>query len=213
MNKLSSSSYFEILVEGTSDVSLIEAVMTRKFGLAVGKHFRVHPHQGRGHLPKNLQEMQNKKDKSLLNQLPAKLKGFSHLSDSHCLIVLIDVDRDNSDELIKSLDDMLLKITKRPKHVLFRLAIEEMESWLIADTSAIAEAYPNAKIGQLKKYQPDQICGAWEKLAQALGKTDLGSITGKHKEEWVRKISPYLDLDNPPSPSFRKFIDSIQQYV
>lgn len=213
MSKSSSSPYFEILVEGTSDVSLIEAVMTRRFGFVAGEHFRVHPHQGRGCLPRNLYETPNKKDKSLLNQLPAKLKGFSHQSDSHYLIVLIDVDRDDPDELMKSLKDMLEKITKRPKHVLFGLAIEEMESWLIADINAVSKAYPTAKIGQLKRIQPDQICGAWEKLAQAIGKTDLGCITGKHKEEWARKISPYLDLDNPPSPSFKQFIESIQQYV
>jgi hypothetical protein len=45
--------YFEVLVEGGSDVPALREILTRKFALEEGRDFRIHPHKGRGKLPVN----------------------------------------------------------------------------------------------------------------------------------------------------------------
>jgi hypothetical protein len=92
----------------------------------------------------------------------------------------------------------------RPR-VLFRLAIEETESWFIADTRAIKQAYPRAKTQKLKPITPDAIVGAWEKLFEALGAKYVD------KTGWAMAIAPHLNLDDPPSPSLRELIQGIER--
>lgn len=53
--------------------------------------------------------------------------------------------------------------------MLFRLAIEETESWFIADVDAVLAAYPKAQTQRLRRIVADDIVGAWEELAAALG--------------------------------------------
>jgi hypothetical protein len=88
------------------------------------------------------------------------------------------------------------------------LAIEETESWFIADTAAVLKAFPKANIAPLKKFQPDAIVGAWERLSEAIGST--GS-SGTDKRNWAEKIVPHLDLDDPRSPSLRLLIDGVNE--
>ncbi|MBM5574247.1 hypothetical protein [Deefgea sp. CFH1-16] len=66
-----------------------------------------------------------------MDQLPAKLRGFSYLSDDACVIVVVDVDDTPSGQLQHDLNAMLERLPKRPNRVLFGLAIEETESWFI----------------------------------------------------------------------------------
>ncbi len=200
--------WFEILVEGASDVPAVKEVLTRRFGLESGKHFRIHRHKGRGKLPVDLLSPPDPKHQGLLDQLPAKLKGFSYLPDSACVLVLVDVDQDPCRDLLSQLNAMLKRLPQRPQRVLFRLAIEETESWFIADEAAILQAYPKARLHLLSRIKPDDIIGSWEKLAEALSKKDSGR-TSVEKSEWAERISPYLNLDEPHSPSLKKFIDGI----
>ena len=141
----------------------------------------------------------------MLDQLPAKLKGLSHLD---CVIVLVDADEQSCVNLLSELKAMLERLPKRPAQVLFRIAIEEVESWLIADHAAVASAYPKVKISRLKKLQPDAIVGAWEQLAAALGIAER-DVTGSTKFQWGERIAPHLDLKQPPSPSLRKFVEGV----
>lgn len=196
---------FEVLVEGASDVPTMREILTRRFGLEENTHFRIHPHKGRGNLPADLLAPPSPQHQALLDQLPAKLRGFSYLRDDACVIVVVDVDDTPPQQLMKELDTMLERLPKRPKRVLFGLAIEEMESWFIADHKAVLQAYPRAKI---PKIRPDDIVGAWEKLAEALN-LKRNDISGADKCKWAQAIAPYLDLDNPYSPSLKKLIEDI----
>ncbi|MES2263845.1 MAG: DUF4276 family protein [Pseudomonadota bacterium] len=200
--------YFEVLVEGGSDVPALREILTRRFALEENTHFRIHPHKGRGKLPQNLLAAPDPKHQALLDQLPAKLRGFSYLGDDACVVVVIDVDNTPPDELLSELEAMLGQLPRRPKRVLFGLAIEETESWFIADERAVLKAYPKAKIQKLRDVKPDAIIGAWEMLADALG-SKRAEVTGADKYVWAQAISPHLDLENPPSPSLRKLIENI----
>ena len=207
--------FFEVLVEGGSDIPALREILIRKFGLEEKTHFRIHPHKGRGKLPDNPLARTDPRHQTLLGQLPAKLRGFSHLGDELCVIVVADVDDTPHLELLTELETMLESLPQRPRKVLFGLAIEETESWFIADTAAVLKAYPKAKLQRLREMQPDAIVGAWEALADAIGikRKEIKEITGADKYAWAQKIAAHLDLDNPPSPSLKKLIDGISALI
>lgn len=203
--------WFEILVEGASDVPAVRDVLARRFGLVENVNFRIHKHKGRGNLPNDLLGQPDPKQQTLLHLLPAKLRGWSYFGNDACVVVLIDADDDPCHDLLAQLNAMLARLPKRPPRVLFRLAIEETESWFIADVDAVLAAYPKARTQKLRKIAPDDVVGAWEELAAALGVKTV--VAGTDKYAWAERISPHLDLEEPRSPSLRKFIEGIEREV
>ena len=201
--------WIEVLVEGASDSPTVKEVLERKFHLVEGESFRIHPHKGKGKLPKNPLSRPDLKHQGLLDQLPAKLRGFGKsLPPEALVLVLIDLDKQASQELLRDLDFMLAALPIKPK-VMFKLAIEETESWFIADLNALQMAFPGQiKKHMLKNIRPDAIVGAAQKLAEALGMNPQ-MIAGPTKFNWAKKIAPHLDLENPMSPSFKDFIRGI----
>lgn len=206
----------EVLVEGISDEPAVREVLMRKFRQVEGVNFRIHPHRGRGKLPSNPLRRPDPKHRGLLDQLPAKLIGYGKQSmpdeDDLIVLVVIDVDKSPCVELLAQLNEMLKSLPTKPR-VLFRLAIEETESWFIADHDALRKAYPGrVKLATLRGIVPDSIIGSWEALARALGQ-DPKLVGPGAKTEWAKRIAPHLDLDNPPSPSFRKLIEGVGRLV
>jgi Domain of unknown function (DUF4276) len=204
--------FIEVLVEGSSDAPVVREVLQRQFHLHEKINFRIHPHKGKGALPLNPLGKPQMQQQGLLDQLPAKLMGFgSYLPDDAFVLVLVDADDEPCDKLLLQLQTMLAKLPNPPR-VLFRIVIEEVESWFIADYEAVKKAYPKAKVAALKKIKPDAICGAWEKLAEALGQ-DVGKwpASGKFKTDCAMAISPHLNLDEPKSPSLRKLIQGVER--
>lgn len=123
------------------------------------------------------------------------------------VLVVVDVDDTPCKQMLDDLTAMLSKLPARPNRVLFRLAIEETESWFIADPAAVKAAFPRANIAPLRKIQPDAIVGASEALAAAIGAPIDSS--GTEKLRWARLICPHLDLSAPASPSLRQLIAGI----
>lgn len=205
--------WLEVLVEGASDSPTVKEVLERKFQLVEGEHFRIHPHKGKGKLPANPLGRPELKHQGLLDQLPAKLRGFGRSLPVYAVVlVVVDVDTQPCQELLAELNSMLGVLPCKPK-VLFRLAIEETESWFIADVEALQKAYPGqVKKSVLKNIQLDSVIGASEKLAEALG-LNVKAVAGPTKFQWAEKIAPHLDLDNPRSPSFKKLIEGIAGIV
>jgi Domain of unknown function (DUF4276) len=117
------------------------------------------------------------------------------------VIVLVDAD----DEDCRELKTYLMSLTPSPPKTLIRIAVEEIESWFLADEEAISRAFPRAKLSRLPGGPPDRVFGAWEALARVLDK-DPTMVTGKEKATWAEAISRHLDLDEPRSPSLRAFI-------
>ena len=202
--------YFEVLVEGASDVPTLREVLVRKFQLVEGVNFRIHPHRGKGKLPANPLAMPDPKQQTLLHQLPAKLRGFSYLGDDVCVVVVVDVDDTPCQEFLLELNAMLATLPRRPARVLFRLAIEETERWFIADVHAVRQAFPKVNAQRLRSIAPDAIVGAWEVLAGAL-RIRLKDVTGVDKYAWAGAIAPHLNLDAPPSPSLVKLLQGLER--
>jgi hypothetical protein len=146
---------------------------------------------------------------ALLDQLPIKLRNYGkQASGDYETAVLVVVDADDGDcKLLKqSLLDMLTKLDAKPSRVLFRIAVEETESWFIADAAAVKKAFNRARIADLERHEPDSICGAWETLARALG---LDPHRDADKTAWATEIAPHLDLKQPKSPSLRCLIEGV----
>ena len=204
--------YIEVLTEGVSDVPVVEELLTRHFGLRKNEHFRIHPHQGRGRLPTNFLAMPDPKHRGLLDQLPAKLRGLAWLPEHALVLVIIDVDGDDCQQLLAQLLKMLAQLPRRPFRVLFRLAIEETESWFLADLQALSKGFPQAKIRKIQGIEPDAVIGAWEFLADALG-VDVKTVTGADKLVWANTIAPHLNFAMPFSPSLGKLVHGTQRYL
>ncbi len=204
--------FFEVLVEGGADRPAVKEILQRRFGLEDGQQFRIHPHKGKGRLPDNPLAIPNPKHRGLLDQLPAKLRGMSWMGAEYCMVVLIDADDQDCTELKQKLIELYQSLDRKPEKVLFRIAIEETESWFIADCEAVKSAYPNANLGRIQNIDPDAVVGAWERLAASLNKNPR-QCRGTDKHEWATRISPWLNLDQPCSPSLRAFISGIEKYL
>jgi len=209
--------FIEVLCEGSSDVPAIREVLTRRFKLVEGEHFRIHPHRGKGKLPLLAHRLKKPApgDETLLAQLPIKLKNMGRQSQGGfevAVVVVVDADDDDCRQLKQSLVDLYTALPTKPPRVLFRIAVEETESWFIADTSAVRAAYRHADVAILGNHAPDVVCGAWERLAECLGDMPA-DCRGREKTEWATAISPHLDLDKPKSPSFAALIGGIARIV
>ena len=204
--------FLEVLVEGASDQPTVRAILNNRFGLIENQDYRIHPHQGKGKLPKHPHHKPDPKRRGLLDLLPATLKGYRGFPVGRCVVVLVDADDTQCETLKADLIELHRKLKFRPSCALFRIAVEEIESWFIADHDAIRQAYPKAKTALLDGIKPDSVIGAWELLAKALGrKPEDCSSADKH--EWATKIAPYLDLDDPKSPSLRAFVKGINKLL
>lgn len=201
---------FHVLVEGTSDDPTVTKILTRRFGLSRGGQFQVHPHRGKGKLPENPNAKPDPNNRTLFGQLPAKLRAFAGKGANTCIVVLVDQDDDDCVQLLADLQKMLASLKKRPANVLFRIAMEEIEAWFLADHPAIAAAYANANFQGVPGGESDLIDNPSDILAECLG-VPL-PCTGQMKAEWADKIAPHLDLDHPKSPSLAKFIEGVSRY-
>jgi len=201
--------FFEVLVEGVADVPALKTILERRFAMVENRDFRIHPHRGKGRLPKNPLSSPAVDRQGLLDQLPAKLRGYGKsLQPGYCVLVVVDADDDDCRELKQSLVAMLEVLPARPPCVLFRIAVEETESWFIADVQAIKAAYPGANTREIARIEPDSVIGAWEALAQAIGERKV-----QDKRGWAERIAPHLRLDPPSSPSLAALVDGVQRIL
>jgi hypothetical protein len=190
-----------VLTEGASDFPVIRELLSRHFALTEHDDFHIYPHRGRGVLPADIEEKANWKRRGLLDQLPAKLRGWGrYMQNESLVVVLIDADDDDPAVLLRDLNRMLATLSSRPPNVIFKLAVEETESWFIADPMAVKTAFPKANTGILNWILPDAVVGSWERLAECFGRKPE-EITGGDKTYWAEKISPHLNFENPGSPS------------
>lgn len=197
----------KVLVEGTSDVPVVEEILGRRLNLAKGREFAVIPHRGKGRLPAAGEEAGAE---TLLGALPATLRGLA-AEAGLCVVVLVDADDEDCRDLKRRLLDMYDALDAKPAAVLFRIAVEETESWFIADPEAVRLAYPQAEVDRLRGIAPDTVVGAWERLAESLGRDPRIPNTKRKKKTWAEQIAPHLDLDSPRSPSLVAFISGVSR--
>jgi len=195
-----------MLVEGPSEKVFLE-LWTPRF--LPDHELRVHPHQGKGKLPRanELGKPPDPKRRGLLDQLPAKLSAFGKSADprDECIVVLIDADTDDPTQLRDQLDELLSRLDRRPA-VKFCLAIEELEAFYLGDLKALKSAYPNHNHELARTYVPDSICNTWEVFGKVIGDD------GGNKVAWAETMGPKVTTKpkQSRSPSFKAFCGDLE---
>jgi hypothetical protein len=210
--------HIEVLVEDSSGARLVEMLLPRVIGAQGEPHtWRVHDYGGVGRIPKKLTAADLSTKKTLLDRLPGILQAHGKTPGIDAVVVVLDSDRRDCKELLAELQALLTRCDPAP-NALFRLAIEEMEAWLLGDRAALLRAYPKAKKDALSRYVQDSVCGTWEALADAVHPGGSAAIRkagwplpGQVKHEWVQQIGPHLDIEQNVSPSFCKFRDGLRR--
>ena len=212
--------HFEVLAEDPSGSIALGHILGKILGANYTEHsWRMHPYKGKGRLPNNLYEAPSPQNQQLLNNLPSLLRGLGRSLDesTSVVVVVVDLDDDDCQRFKQDLLDVLNACNPRPR-TLFRIAIEESESWLLGDRAAVKAAYPNARDAVLNGYVQDSICGTWEALADAVyqgGAAKLKQLgfpaDGEAKCEWARSIAPRMDVDRNQSKSFQVFRDGVRK--
>ena len=137
--------HIEFLVEDSSGALLIKALLPLVLGPEGTPHtWRIHKYKGVGHLPQGLGAKADPAKRALMNQLPRLLSAYGKTPGYENVVVVLDSDRRNCQEFLAELQAVLTQCTPAPR-ALFRLAIEEMEAWLLGDRQALLRAYPKAK--------------------------------------------------------------------
>jgi len=212
--------HFEVLAEDKSGTITLEKMFGSFFTPKDNLHtWNIHQHSGIGHLPKNLMPGSNPKTQMLLNKLPSMLKAYGKTfrgygaNYSAAVIVVCDLDNRNYQSFMTELTTLIKSCDPAPTTA-FVLAVEEGEAWLLGDREAVTTAYPGAKLPILDAYVPDNVCGTWEVLADAIypgGAAALKKVgypeIGRVKCAWADKIAPHMDLNANRSPSFQKLIE------
>ncbi|MDR3198084.1 MAG: DUF4276 family protein [Planctomycetaceae bacterium] len=218
--------HFEILVEDASGKLLLEHLIPKILG-PKGKpnkyriiniqelKYRVMAQMPR-HLAKTLPW-----DTILLQTLTIQLRAYRKSLPYKNVIVIIVVDLDYHD--FKTFYNQLASLFSMSNPVPaggVRLAVEEIEAWLLGDPVAVRRAYPFANEFVLKSYKQDSICGTWEWLADAIfygGSERLTEIgypkIGREKCQWADNIGQYMTIDSNQSPSFQAFRDLLRQFI
>ncbi len=218
--------YFQFLVEDKSTHILVGHVM-RKLAICYkekGITWDVKFFGGIGHLRKKGSALEQKTGK-LLNDLPMYMRAFGKVlqnMDRAALVVVLDNDKRDIQQFRRRLEDVAALNMVLCDHV-FCIAVKEMEAWLLGDAEAIKEAYQDAKLQHLKKYEQDAICETWEVLADIvyphgcarLKKKADGNYfeIGKAKCEWADRIGARLHLHGNLSPSYQYFIGELEKRI
>ena len=155
----------------------LNILLEKMLGRNHGDHsWRTHAYNGLGHIPRNLHAAHDPSRRLLLNRLPELIRGYGNsLGSESSVIVVVDLDDGDCTAFKDELLDILRSCDPRPT-VLFRIAIEESEAWLLGDPAAVKGAYPRAREPVLNRHRQDSICGTWEVLADAVhpgGAADL----------------------------------------
>lgn len=209
--------HFEILVENQSGKRMLDILIPK---IIYNEHsFNVHAYQGIGHIPRNLTNSIDVRNRRLLDQLPRLLRGYGNAFANYPAAVILVCDLD--DRCLKVFREELFTVLNacKPKpETRFCIAIEEGEAWLLGDITAIKTAYPNAKDDILNCYENDSICGTWERLADAVFQGGTNRLrnegwrsVGREKSAWAELIAPHMNVEVNKSPSFCYFRQKIRE--
>jgi len=131
-------------------------------------------------------------------------------------VVVVDLDLRVCTDLKEEMLDVLRACESKPV-VLFRIAIEEIEAWMLGDRQSVEQAYPKARRKVLDSYVQDSVCGTWELLADAVHQGGSRSLKkqgwprlGQVKCEWAQRIAPLMDVERNASRSFQVFRDGVR---
>lgn len=213
--------HLEVLVEDVSGKRMLDHLVPKILGSS--HTFKVISYKGIGRIPKSLSPGSDPNKRILLDQLPRLLAGYGRTFAGYgptyraAVIVVCDLDHKRRAAFEDELKAVATQAHPCPEHA-FCIAIEEGEAWYLGDLSAIKLAYPHAKEAVLTGYVNDSICGTWELLANAIHPGGAEALkakgwqeVGAEKSKWAETITPKMVLAENLSPSFNKFVTTLEQ--
>ena len=201
------TSHIEFLIEEPSMEACLQNLLPKL--LAEEITFQIHVFQGK---------------RALLDNLGNRLRGYAKwLPRSFRIIIVVDCDDNECHELKRQLEKlvsdtglMLGARSRRSWQVLIRIAIEELEAWLLGDMEAIRTVYPRVSATAEKKAtyrDPDSIRGGtWEALERLLKNAGYFK-SGLRKVEAARAISIHLVPERNRSHSFQVFRSALSEII
>lgn len=211
--------YIEILIEDKSGSILVEQIMNKYITDKENVVYRIHSFKGIGRIPLKAKKLSQVKTHRLLTDLPMYLQGMDlslkNMQGKKAIFVLLDSDDEDCVKLKHDLVAMYCEL-ELSIQVYFCIAIEEMEAWLLGDSTALLTAYPTAKRSLLQKYVQDSIIGTWELLADIVYKGGVQQLKrnavsyyeiGMFKCECAKNIGQWLDIRKNYSQSFNYFLN------
>ena len=158
-------------------------------------------------------------------KLEKRLRGFTHLETGTVRIIIVsDLDRKDCREVKQWLEEIVSRAGLHTKtnpdrdgtfEVITRLAIQELESWILGDFHAIHTVYnriPETMGTNTKFRNPDNVGNTWESLHALLKKNGYcGDVYPKI--EVALKIAHHIDPSLNQSPSFQTFFQGINTYL
>jgi hypothetical protein len=218
--------HFEILVEDASGKLLLEHLVPKILG-PKGKpnkyriiNIQELKHRVMAQMPRHLARTLPW-DTILFQTLISQLKAYgkSLPRKNGIVIIVVDLDYHDFKTFYNQLEALFSKCDPVPAGGV-RLAVEEIEAWLLGDSVAVRRAYPFVNEFVLKSYEQDSICGTWECLADAIfhgGSEHLAKIgypkIGREKCQWADNIGQYMTVDANQSPSFQAFYNLLKQFI
>jgi hypothetical protein len=124
------------------------------------------------------------------------------------VVVLLDADDDDPYLLVGEV--VLAASSVAPGlGVLVRLAVEETEAFYLGDLAGLRRAFPDVDLTQVRKYEPDSICGTWEFFGKVV------NDRGGNKVAWAEAMAPVLTTkaSESRSPSFKGFVSGLLESV
>lgn len=152
----------------------------------------------------------------MLAHLPRQLKAMARwIPDHYRIVVLIDEDRQDCTVLKQNLERMsreaglaTLSAPGKGARVANRIAVEELEAWMLGDPQALRAAFPKlaATFERGAAFRnPDAIKGGtWEALERLLQKSGYYS-GGLAKVDCARSVGANIDPVRNVSRSFQVF--------
>lgn len=212
--------HLEVLTEDRSGAAVMQILLEKLLSSRPMTHtYAIRPHRGKGSVPQNPFYKPGRFNSGLLDLLPAKARAYkcAFYPEELLLVVIMDSDSDLPQTVHDQIDEILVRFAK-PLPAVIGICVEEMEAWLLGDEKAVLSAFPTANRAILRDYEQDSVCGTWETLTRVIygAKADrvikLGyPVIGQYKFDWSRRIAPYLDPEHNRSPSFRRFLNSLER--
>jgi Domain of unknown function (DUF4276) len=196
----------DILVEERSAAAALRILIPRIVeGAEEGQDFQI-------------REFSGKQD--LLKQLPSRLRAYANWDGSPKVLVLVDRDDQDCRLLKQQLESIAtqagLSTKSNPSATGFslvnRIAVEELESWLLGDPTAIRTVFPKVhrtfeKTATFR--DPDAISGGTaEALERLLAKA--GYYSSLPKVEVANLIAEKMLIDRNTSASFHMFVEGFR---
>jgi len=196
-----------VLVEGPSEKVFFDRWAPR---LRLGHEVEVHPHQGKGALPPDLDSTPNPRARGVLDQLPAKLRAYATALNPQAdgVLVLVDADDDTAEDLAQAIQNAAAHCAPALR-VKVCVAVEETEAYYLGDLEALKRAYPWADMATARAYVPDSICGTWELFGRVV------ADGGGNKVAWAERMGPRLTTQpaRSRSPSFKVMVRQLRGLV